>query len=100
MAKIEIEQGYICYEVPKHGENMEITEIFVKPEFRRQGVGSSLLKKVERIASDRSFACIYLFTRESNEGAQKFYEKNGYEKVCTIKGFYRSEGGVMYIKRL
>jgi len=79
---------------------MEITQIFVKPQFRRQGVGTSLLREVGKIASNRSFACIYLFTRESNKGAQKFYEKNGYEKVCTIKGFYRSEGGVMYIKRL
>jgi len=100
MAEIKIKEGYICYEIPKHGENVEITQLFVYPKYRRKGFGSTLIKKVEEIAREKKLACVYLFTRESNIGAQKFYEKNGYEKVCTIKGFYRSEGGVMYIKRL
>jgi len=96
--KIEIPQGYLQYKVTD--ENIELTDLFVSPKNRRQGYGTKLIRKLERIATRRGKVCIYCFTRTSNKTAQAFYEAVGFEKVCSIPKFYRSEGAEMYIKKL
>jgi len=94
--EIGTEKGYCGYRITD--ENVEITNIFVEPKFRGQGEGKKMIQKVIKEAEGK--ACVYLFTRKSNLGAQKFYEAVGFKKVCEIEGFYRSEPGIMYIKRL
>jgi len=94
--EIKTSKGYCHYRITD--ENVEITDIFVEPKFRGQGEGRKMVEKVIKKAEGK--ACVYLFTRKSNEGAQKFYEAIGFKKVCEIEGFYRSESGIMYIKRL
>ncbi len=98
--RIEIPQGYLDYRIGSGQENLEVWNLFIKEGERRKGYGTQLMREVERIARDRGLACIYLFTRSSNKGAQNFYEKLGYQKIAEIPGFYRSEPGILYVKRL
>jgi len=103
MSKITLNEikspyGRLGYKVTD--ENIELTEIFVEPRQRRKGIGTNLVRELERIAIDRSKACIYVFTRDSNKSAQEFYKAIGFQKVCDIPGFYRSEGAEMYIKKI
>ena len=50
-----------------------ITELLVLPEYRRQGVGSSLL----RLAKEHTPTMLYF---GSQPGVEAFYEKNGCQK--------------------
>lgn len=96
--KIKTPEGYYKYRITD--ENVELVSIFVEPEHRRKGEGTKMVEKIIAIAKGRRKACIYCFTRKSNKEAKKFYKALGFERVCKIQGFYRSEDGIMYIKRL
>ena len=67
----------------------EITNVAVKEEFRKHGVGSRILAYMIRQAADKGIAGIYLEVRSSNEVAQKLYRKYGFLAVGTRKNFYR-----------
>jgi len=100
MTKIDTKEGYIIYDIPLHGENLEITNMFVKENFRRKGFGSKLVRRVAKIAQSRGVSCIYLFTRNSNKGAQRFYGANGFKHICSIPNFYKQEAGELYLKKI
>lgn len=63
-----------------------ITNIAVKKEFRRQGVGGALLKAIINHCADSSF--VTLEVRVSNSAAIKLYEKLGFVSQGIRKGFY------------
>ena len=91
---IKNSKGYCEYRITD--ENVEITNLFIEPKFRRQGEGKKMVDEV--IENSEGKACVYLFTRQSNKSARAFYEAMGFREVCEIEGFYRSEPGIMYIK--
>lgn len=68
----------------------EITELFIDEGFRRQGVGTKLLRKVEEHFCQKNIAGFQLFTGAENLSAQMFYEHLGYQRT----------GEVMYRKRI
>ncbi|MCI9137385.1 MAG: GNAT family N-acetyltransferase [Lachnospiraceae bacterium] len=58
---------------------MELSSIGVSPEAENRGVGSRLVQTLCRITDAERFAYIKLETdREGNEGANHFYQKNGF----------------------
>lgn len=61
-----------------------VNNIAVTQKFRRKGIADSLLFELEK----NNFEFITLEVRESNLGAIRLYEKNGYEKVGVRKKFY------------
>lgn len=63
-----------------------ITNIAVKKEFRRQGVGDALLKAIINRCADHSF--VTLEVRVSNCAAIKLYEKSGFVSQGIRKNFY------------
>ena len=63
-----------------------ITNIAVKKESRRQGVGEALLKAIINHCADSSF--VTLEVRVSNSAAIKLYEKSGFVSQGIRKGFY------------
>jgi len=73
--------GFLRYSFSKRKPVCKIQQIFVIPEFRGNGVGSKLLKKLEKICKERGVFDIQLKTAEHNRLAQKFYEKHGFKKV-------------------
>lgn len=66
---------------PLHaGLNSDITNLFVKEEYRRRGVGSSLVQKALENAKRRNVIEIHVTTREDNKVAMKFYQKLGFTR--------------------
>lgn len=53
----------------------------VVPEFRSHGIGAMLMKEAERIAVENGKSRISLLVEAQNEGAIKFYQREGYEVI-------------------
>lgn len=62
---------------------IEITNIAVKKAYQGQGVAGRLLSNLAERGED-----LFLEVRESNEKAQKLYQKNGFKQVGVRKGYY------------
>lgn len=71
------------------GDEVHISTFAVHPEFRRQGIGESLLKNALADAGKRGAQVATLEVRASNEAAIKLYEKLGFEVTGSREGYYR-----------
>ena len=81
------------------GDEVQITNIAVLPEYRRCGTASAMID--EMIAECDDAEQIVLEVRESNTAAIGLYEKYGFESAGVRKNFYRSptENGIVMIRR-
>ena len=61
----------------KNTKVLWINEICVKQEYRRNGIGHSLIEKAKEIAKANNCLRLELNCWELNEGAMKFYENQG-----------------------
>ncbi|SHP81003.1 sortase-like acyltransferase [Mycobacteroides abscessus subsp. abscessus] len=59
--------------------------IYIAREYRGKGVGSLLLKEMEKVAIENGFYKIVLFTFPYNKIGQALYNKNGFQEVGTFK---------------
>ena len=66
------------------GDEGEVLNLAVVPEFRRRGVARELLTEAFRTFKGD----IFLEVRESNEVAQKSYESLGFKEVSRRVGYY------------
>ena len=57
----------------------ELTELYVRPEWRRRGVGRQLLAAAEACAEATTAEHLVLLTGLSNHDAQAFYRALGYD---------------------
>jgi ribosomal-protein-alanine N-acetyltransferase len=60
------------------GDQWELENIAVVPEWARQGIATSLISKLIRGALEAGVTDIFLEVRESNISARKLYEKCGF----------------------
>ena len=67
------------------GNWLEIEYLFVKEEFRGQGIGSQLLQRAESEAKKRN--CRFAFVNTYQFQAPAFYQKHGYQEVFTLKDY-------------
>lgn len=65
-----------------------ITNIAVHPEYRRNGIGSTLLEKLIELAVSQSIKRMTLEVRKSNMYARKLYEKYGFFDGGFRKAYY------------
>jgi ribosomal-protein-alanine N-acetyltransferase len=82
--------GYILYWLLP--SEIDIHNIAVHKDFRRRGLGRSLLENVVREARNRGSARITLEVRKSNLPAQKLYESVGFTVNGVRKGYYSDDG--------
>ncbi len=72
--------GVICEEL--YGECrpfMVVEDVIVNQQFRRNGIGTTLMREIERIATERN-CCQTIFVTESNrKDAVGFYQSIGYD---------------------
>jgi ribosomal protein S18 acetylase RimI-like enzyme len=60
----------------------EVTQLHVRPAFRRSGIARALVREAEERAEAAGATCVHILTGEDNPDAQAFYRSAGYETVC------------------
>jgi [ribosomal protein S18]-alanine N-acetyltransferase len=78
--------GYIIFWVI--GEEAQINNIAVHPDFRRLGIGEQVLRQVIQQLRSSGAVMVTLEVRPSNVGAQTLYRKLGFRMVGIRKGYY------------
>jgi ribosomal-protein-alanine N-acetyltransferase len=78
--------GYVIYW--QIGEEVQINNIAVHPEFRRLGIGEQVLRLVIEDVRLRGGKLITLEVRPSNTGALQLYKKLGFRMISVRKGYY------------
>ena len=58
-----------------------LASLFVKPEFRGQGIATRLIKFCTQYAQQRGFKNVYLFTEDQTE----FYKQRGFRFIETLE---------------
>jgi len=72
------------------GEETEITNVAVHPDYRRRGIASKLISEILKCCINNYVSEIHLEVRESNESAILLYQKFGFEKVGLRKKYYKN----------
>lgn len=65
-----------------------ITNVAVRPEYRRQGIAGELLRVFHRFAEGNKMAFLTLEVRDSNTSARALYTKHGFKEVGVRKNYY------------
>ena len=71
-------------------EEVHITNIAVSPDFRRNGIGEKLLRKIIDDCYENKAKYITLEVRVSNTAAIGLYEKYGFKSLGIRKGYYQN----------
>jgi ribosomal protein S18 acetylase RimI-like enzyme len=78
----------LAYELlRRHGYNVTlcIYEIDVNAAYRRRGIGTRLLRELERIARDRGIEEAFVLTDEDNAAAMRLYESVGGQRNDVVE---------------
>jgi ribosomal-protein-alanine N-acetyltransferase len=78
--------GYIF--VNYHLHESHILDIAVHPDFRRRGVATALVNEAISECKKKGCVFMYLKVRDSNTGAKKFYETQGFRVRDVRKKYY------------
>jgi len=66
------------------GDVADFWDLVVKKEYRNLGIGTTLIKTVEKFAKERGCVAIKLDVNIENQNAIRLYEKLGYKKISYI----------------
>ena len=79
---------------------MEIDNIQVEEEYRKQGIGTKLMAYLVSMAISLRVINITLEVRVSNEIARNLYKKFGFREVALRKYYYGDEDGILMEKNV
>ena len=91
-AEGKIVNGYVCIgHRPLTEGTYDLYWIAVDPEAQSKGIGSSLVQFSEEHLKKKGGRLILIETSQkpSYERERRFYERNGYTELVTIREFYR-----------
>jgi ribosomal-protein-alanine N-acetyltransferase len=71
----------------------------VHPDCRRAGVGWRVVEWLEKPALVAGIGAVFLEVRESNRGAQAFYERLGYRTLARIARYYQGRESALRMGR-
>jgi [ribosomal protein S18]-alanine N-acetyltransferase len=74
------------------GRRGYVVTLDVAQEWRRKGVAGRLMSEVEAWALTAGVSWMQLHVFTGNTGAVRFYERMGYERIRTRRGFYGGRG--------
>ncbi len=79
----------------------DIESVYVKKEFRKQGLASTLIKGLEKALLEKNIEKIFLEVRLKNLPAQNLYIKHHFNKISERKNYYHDgEDAVIMAKEL
>jgi ribosomal-protein-alanine N-acetyltransferase len=81
----------MCVDVELH-----ISNIAVATDFQRRGLGSKMLREMERVAVERGCGYAYLEVRTTNVPAITMYKNKGYD-ILYIRKRYHLDGNDAYV---
>lgn len=85
----EVPGGVAGFIITEHtGDLAHVITLDVPPQFRRQSVGSQLLRSAEQEAVSHGCTAIYLETATTNKAAIALWEKHGYGRMDTVRNYY------------
>ena len=73
-------------------DEAHMTSVTVRREYRRQGLGSQLVRFILQVSAEIGLQGAFLEVRESNVAGQRLYRKLGFQHTGWRKGYYRSTG--------
>jgi ribosomal protein S18 acetylase RimI-like enzyme len=80
--------GYLvltfAFDVEFNGRQGTITDFYLRPEYRRIGIGSQTFAFVEQFCREMKIGAIELQVERDNIEAQAFYRRMGFESVDRI----------------
>ena len=90
-----------CGAIKKFNDtSAEVKRMFVKPDFRGQGLASVVLKELELWASELGFGSCVLETGKKQPEAIALYKKNGYAIIPNYGQYIGIENSVCFKKAL
>jgi ribosomal-protein-alanine N-acetyltransferase len=82
-----------------HGIDTDIQTLTVARDFRRKGIGRSLLKLLIEWAQERESPAIFLEVREGNEEASPLYLSEGFEAISRRKRYYATGADAVIMRK-
>jgi putative acetyltransferase len=75
----------------------EMKRLYVKPAFRKYGIGKQLVQELLKIAAERGYTTMRLDTLEKLQRAIRLYEQIGFERITA---YYNNPlPGVVYMEK-
>ena len=75
--------------VPNHGQPLgHIKDLAVHPEYRGEGVGTTLLCHGLKSLHEQSVSSVKLEVRAGNDGAQRLYSRFGFQPLRRVPRYY------------
>lgn len=86
----------------KTADQAEILNLAVHPDFRKRGIGNTLVGKLVHTFARQSVAQVFLEVRESNAPAISFYKALGFHQIGHRPGYYENptEAALVLTRRL
>jgi ribosomal-protein-alanine N-acetyltransferase len=78
--------GFLVAEADR--DRAHIITLDVSEPYRRMGVGSALLREIERRLAERGVREIELETATSNQAGVAFWKRHGYRSAGVLRGYY------------
>jgi ribosomal-protein-alanine N-acetyltransferase len=93
--------GYVVADtIHKHGRRMgHVKDLAVHEEYRRDGVGTTLLTRAIGILDAEGVGSVKLEVRESNDAAQALYRTHGFEHRNTVPNYYSDGEAALVLVR-
>jgi ribosomal-protein-alanine N-acetyltransferase len=79
--------GYVIFSQDGH-----VISIAVSPQYRRKGIGTQLLQRVMKTPRIKK---VWAEVRRSNQGAQTFYSKMGFQTTDRVPNYYGNEDALI-----
>ena len=79
-------------------ESVEFKRVYVKKEYRKQGIAYNLIKQLEKDVLDNNFKNSYIVTGKNNFAAIGLYEKLNYKFIPKF-GQFKDDKNVICMKK-